>query len=111
VQRGEHRARHEHTELQRRKLNLKAKLESSLQCFSFNRLVPDAFNVGLIGSTCTAIPSAAARAAARVERRKLNLKAKIESGLSYFTFKSLIPGAFNVGLIGSTCTDLPGCAH
>jgi hypothetical protein len=37
----------------------------------------------------------------------LNLKAKFESGLSYFSFNRLIPGAFNVGLIGSTCTALP----
>jgi len=35
---------------------MKPKLESSLTCFSFKRLVPDAFNVGLIGSVCTALP-------------------------------------------------------
>jgi len=31
----------------------------------------------------------------------------VESNLSYFSFKRLIPGAFNVGWIGSTCTALP----
>jgi hypothetical protein len=35
------------------------------------------------------------------------LKAKLGSSLSYFSFKSLVPGAFNVGFIGSTCTALP----
>jgi hypothetical protein len=42
-----------------------------------------------------------------VQRRKLKLKASIESGSSYCSFKSLVPGAFNMGLIGSTCTALP----
>ena len=42
-----------------------------------------------------------------VQRRKLKLKAKVESGSSCFTFKRLVPGAFNVGFIGSTCTALP----
>jgi len=46
----------------------------------------------------------------QLKRRKLNLKAKIESGVSYFSFKSLIPGAFNVTLIGSACTALPSAA-
>jgi hypothetical protein len=35
------------------------------------------------------------------------LKAKLESSSSNFSFKSLVQGAFNVGLIGSTCTALP----
>jgi hypothetical protein len=35
------------------------------------------------------------------------LKANFESGLSHVSFESLITGAFNVGLIGSTCTALP----
>jgi len=39
-------------------------------------------------------------------RRKLKLKAKSESSLPYFSFKRLVPGAFNLGLIGSTCTAL-----
>ena len=42
-----------------------------------------------------------------MKRRKLNLKAKFESGLSHFSFKRLVQCAFNVGLIGSTCTALP----
>jgi hypothetical protein len=46
-------------------------------------------------------------ASAFMYRRKLNLKAKFESGLSYVSFKGLMPGAFNVGLIGSSCTALP----
>ena len=32
---------------------------------------------------------------------------RIESSLSYFSFKSLVPSGVNVGLIGSTCTALP----
>jgi hypothetical protein len=42
-----------------------------------------------------------------MERRKLNLKAKLETSQSYFSVKSLNPGALNVGSIGSTCTALP----
>jgi hypothetical protein len=38
----------------------------------------------------------------------LNLKAKFEGVSSYFGFKRSVPGAFNVGLKGSTCTALPG---
>jgi len=44
---------------------------------------------------------------AEVERRKLKLKAKFESNLSYCSFKCLVPGAFNMGLIGSTCPAPP----
>jgi len=40
----------------RRKLNLKAKVEGSLSHFSFKSLVLGGFNVGWIGSTCTALP-------------------------------------------------------
>jgi len=50
----------------------------------------------------------AAAGVARFKRRKLNLKAKCESSSSYFSFKSLVPGAFNAGFIGSICTALPG---
>ena len=46
-------------------------------------------------------------AAALMKRRKLILKAEVESSTSQFTFKRLVPGGFNVGLIGSTCTALP----
>jgi hypothetical protein len=42
-----------------------------------------------------------------VERCKLNLKAKVESSLSHFSFKSIGPGNFNMGFIGSTCTAPP----
>jgi len=42
-----------------------------------------------------------------LQRRKLKLKAKLENSLSYFSFKRLVPGTFNVGLMGSTCTALP----
>jgi len=42
-----------------------------------------------------------------VYRRKSNLKAQFEGGLSYSSFKRSVPGNFNVGLIGSTCTGLP----
>jgi len=36
------------------------------------------------------------------------MKAKFESGSSYLSFKRSDPGAINVGLIGGTCTALPG---
>jgi hypothetical protein len=39
-----------------------------------------------------------------MKRRKLNLKATFETSLPYSSFKRMVPGAFNVGLIGSTCT-------
>jgi hypothetical protein len=45
-----------------------------------------------------------------VQRRKLKLKAKFESGSSYFTFKRLHLGAFNVGFIGVTYTAQPRSA-
>jgi hypothetical protein len=38
---------------------------------------------------------------------KLNLKANFEGNSSHYGFKCLIPGAFNWGFIGSTCTALP----
>jgi hypothetical protein len=44
---------------------------------------------------------------ASMQRRKLKLKAKFESGLSYFSFERLVPGGFKVGLIWSACTALP----
>jgi hypothetical protein len=44
---------------------------------------------------------------AMLKRRRLHLKAKFVSGLSYFSFESLVLGGFNVGLMGSTCTALP----
>jgi hypothetical protein len=49
------------------------------------------------------------RSAPMLKWRKLKLKAKLESNLSCFTFKRLVPGAFSLGLIGSICTALP-CA-
>jgi hypothetical protein len=36
------------------------------------------------------------------------LKAKCESGPPYVSLKRLVPGAFNLGLTGSTCTASPG---
>ena len=42
-----------------------------------------------------------------MQRRKLNLKAEVESTISHFSFKRLAPGGFNSGLIGSTCTGPP----
>ena len=44
---------------------------------------------------------------AQVYRRKLKLKAKFEGGSSYYSFKRLVPGAFNLGLTGSACTASP----
>ena len=37
------------------------------------------------------------------------MKAKLESGSSHFSFKRLVPGSFNLGLIVSTCTAIPRC--
>jgi len=44
------------------------------------------------------------------QRRKLNLKANFEGGPPYFSFKRLVLGDFNMGLIGSTCTALPSAS-
>jgi len=41
------------------------------------------------------------------ESKFVEFESRCLSGLSSFSFKSLIPGAFNVGLIGATCTGLP----
>ena len=46
--------------LWRRKLKLKAKFESRSSHFSFKRLDPGGLNVGLMESTCTALPRPAA---------------------------------------------------
>ena len=48
------------------------------------------------------------RGSTRLKRRKKNLIAKFQSASLYYSFKRLVPGAFNMGLIGSTCTGLPG---
>jgi hypothetical protein len=45
--------------------------------------------------------------AAAVWWRKLNLGAEVESSISRFGVKRLVPGGFNSGLTGSTCTALP----
>jgi len=49
--------------------------------------------------------------ATSVWRRKLRLKAKIESGSSHFSFKRSVPGGFNVSFKGTTCAASPvtGC--
>ena len=44
------------TIMQRRNLSLKAKVKSGSSHFAFNRLVRGSFNLGLIGSICTALP-------------------------------------------------------
>jgi len=38
---------------------------------------------------------------------QVEIESKIESTSSYFSFKRLVPGGFNLGLIGSTCTAPP----
>ena len=35
------------------------------------------------------------------------MTARFEGGSSYFGLQHVVPGAFNVGLIGSICTALP----
>jgi hypothetical protein len=47
------------------------------------------------------------RPTSMVYRRKLNLKANFEGDSSYYSFKRFVLGAFDVGLIGSTCIALP----
>jgi len=42
--------------MQRRKFNMKAKLGGAQHISNFKRLFPCAFNMGFIGSTCTALP-------------------------------------------------------
>jgi hypothetical protein len=44
------------TVVYRRKLNLEANLEGASSCARFKRLDPSTFNVGLIGSSFTAVP-------------------------------------------------------
>jgi hypothetical protein len=41
----------------------------------------------------------------------LNLKATFESNVLYDSVKRLVPGTFNVILIGSTCIALPGASR
>ena len=38
----------------------------------------------------------------------MNVNAMFDSSLSYFSFKLSCTGGFNLGLIGSTCTAMPG---
>ena len=45
-----------------------------------------------------------------LSRRKLKLKPDFECSSSNFSFKCLVPGGFNRGLIASTCTALPCCS-
>ena len=45
---------------------------------------------------------------AQVVAAQVKFESKLESGSSTFSFKRFVLGAFNAGLIGSTCTALPG---
>jgi hypothetical protein len=64
-----------------------------------------------MASRAAAVAAAAAAAAALtstlVKRRKVNLKAKLESSASRCSLKCLVSGDFNMGLIGLTCNTLP----
>jgi len=42
-----------------------------------------------------------------LKRRKLRLNAKVDRRSSQFNFKCLVPGAFHLYFIGSTCTASP----
>ena len=64
---------------------------------------PNARSKSSLAAWCTA----AAVATSTVYWRKLNLKARLESRLSYYNLKCLVPGTFSVVLIGSICTALP----
>jgi hypothetical protein len=55
----------------------------------------------------TAAAAAGRACVSEMQRRKLNLKAQVQSSASQFSFKRLVPGGLNLGLIGSTCTALP----
>jgi len=82
--------------------------------------------MSFIGATCTAPPKtgrwftymamkrsnptdvhASVPVPPSLKRRKLDWKAKIESSPPYHSFKHLVSGTFNFGVIGSTCTALP----
>ena len=91
-------------------MNLKAEAESMSPHFCCRRLVSGAFNLGFMGSTCSTLPvgseramltisarSLCSRSAAGAGEKRRNLKPKLESGSSYFSFKRLLPGAFNTG--------------
>jgi len=42
-----------------------------------------------------------------MKRRKLISKAQVESSIFHLNFKRLVPGGFNLGFIGTTCSALP----
>ena len=50
-------------------IDIEATLESSSSYLSFNRSLPVAFDAGLIGSTCSALPSVAASSCAEAVGR------------------------------------------
>jgi hypothetical protein len=50
------RSKHQNASVYRRKLKLKPKFDNSFKCSSFKRSEPGGFNMGLIGSICTALP-------------------------------------------------------
>jgi len=65
-----------------------------------------------VGRTASAVAALAVPAPQRTPSTRgvaahVELKGKLESSQSYCSFKCLIPGGFNVGVIGSTCTALP----
>jgi len=101
--------------VQRRKLNLKVRVESSLSYFRFKALSyrryhrgfdrvklhrPTSAAVARASASAVASFAAAATPATSLYRRKLKLKAIFKSSQSYFSFKRLVPGAFNVSFIG-----------
>jgi len=109
-------------------LKLKAKFETDASLFSCKRAKPSAervlgfrvnlrfregFRVYILGFRVegqSALPHQGEErpepAAHRVVAQVV-VEAKNESSFSYFSFKRLVPGAFNVGFIGSTCSVLP----
>jgi hypothetical protein len=77
-------------------MNLKAKFESGSSYSRCERLVPGAFKVRLIGSTCTAVPEEGVHGQDDEGRQRgeghdvaaqVEFESKIEGGSSHFTFK------------------------
>ena len=65
----------------------------------------------MCGPAGAVLPAMLQHQQALVVAAQVNLKAKLESNLSYFSFRRLVPGAFNLVFMGWTCTTLPRTAR
>jgi hypothetical protein len=86
-------------------LNLKEKVESSTSHFSFNTLRSRRFQVGFhrVNLHRPALAEEQVMARKRLPPRALviaaqvDLKAEVETSISHFSFKRLVPGGFSLG--------------